>query len=60
MISLMSRRAYFHVAALRDVYALVQTGSQSLGLKSTLADLGIDVRVKLETDAAAAKGISMR
>jgi len=43
-----------------ECYALVTTGSHSLGLRAMLADLGVDVRIKLKTDANAVKGISMR
>ena len=32
----------------------------ALGIKSMLADLGVDLRVRLRTDASAAKGIASR
>ena len=43
-----------------EYYALVKTGSQCLGMKAMMADLGISSKLKIKTDASAAKGISMR
>ena len=43
-----------------EYYALVKTGSQCLGMKAMMADLGILSKLKFKTDASAAKGISMR
>ena len=43
-----------------EYHALVKSGSQRLGMKAIMADLGILSKVKFETDASAATGISMR
>ena len=47
-----------------EYYALVKTASQCLGMKAMMKDLGVnlqgDHRIKVITDATAAKGIAMR
>ena len=43
-----------------EFYALVKCGSQSLGLKAMMEDMGIDFRIHLKTDASAAMGIGLR
>jgi len=43
-----------------EYYALVKTGSQSLGMAAIGRDMGIKVGIKLKTDASAAQGIGMR
>ena len=43
-----------------EYYATVKMGSQLLGTKSMLADLGITVKLKILTDASAAQGIAAR
>ena len=43
-----------------EFYALVKCGSQALGLKEMMSDLGLDLRVHLKTDASAALGIANR
>ena len=53
MIALSSAEAEF--------YALVKTGAQLLGIRAMLEDLGINqIRLRIKTDANAAKGIAMR
>ena len=39
---------------------MVKGASVDLGIQSMLADLGISLRIRLRTDASAAKGISQR
>ena len=43
-----------------EYYAMVKTGSQALGMKAMLRDVGIDVKIKICTDASAAKGMAAR
>ena len=43
-----------------EYYALVKCGSQALGLRAMMQDLGMDFRIHLKTDASAAQGIGMR
>ena len=39
---------------------MVKGASVALGIKSMLKDLGVDVRIRLRTDASAAQGIAKR
>jgi len=43
-----------------EYYAMVKTGAQLLGMSAMFRDLGISLRLRIKTDANAAKGISMR
>ena len=43
-----------------EYYGVVKASSVGLGLKALFADLGIDIRVEILTDASAAKGIAGR
>ena len=43
-----------------EFYAIVRGCSQGLGAQSMLKDLGVEVRVRVNTDASAARGICMR
>ena len=43
-----------------EYYAIVKAGSQALGLKAMAKDFGIDLKIKIITDATAAQGISLR
>ena len=43
-----------------EYYALVKMGSQLLGTRSMLADLGITIKLRIRTDASAAQGIAAR
>jgi hypothetical protein len=43
-----------------EYYGIVKGGSQGLGARSLLADLNHTVKIKIKTDAAAAKGIATR
>ncbi len=43
-----------------ESYGLVKGAAQGLGMKSMLGEVGIDVKVTVKTDAAAAKGIASR
>ena len=48
-----------------EYYAMVKTGSQLLGLRALIGDMGIDlhnsgIKCKIITDASAAKSISQR
>ena len=43
-----------------EYYGLVRGASQALGMRSVLADFGIDLSVKLRPDSCAAKGIVSR
>ena len=43
-----------------EYYALVKCGSQALGLREMMNDLGMEFKVHLKTDASAAVGMSMR
>jgi len=43
-----------------EYYGLVRGSSEALGLRSVLGDLGVDVKVRVKTDASAAKGIATR
>ena len=40
-----------------EYYAFVKASSQSTGMKSMMADFGIKTKIKVITDATAAKGI---
>ena len=41
-------------------YALVKAASVSLGMKARMADLGVQVRIRLLTDASTGKAIAAR
>ena len=43
-----------------EYYGIVKGASIGLGLKSMMGDLGIEVAVKINTDASAAKGMANR
>ena len=43
-----------------EFYALVKCGSVALGIRNMLNDLGIKVKIRISTDASAAKGITAR
>ena len=43
-----------------EYYGMVKGASMALGIRSMLQDLGVDLRVRLRTDASAAKGIASR
>ena len=43
-----------------EYYGMVKGASMALGIQSMLADLGVEVTVRVRTDASAAKGIASR
>ena len=43
-----------------EYYGMVKGGSTALGMRSMLSDLGVNLKVRLRTDASAAKGIATR
>ena len=43
-----------------EYYGLVKGGSNSLGMRALMNDLGVDVKLKLKSDASAAIGIASR
>ncbi len=43
-----------------EYYSIVKGGSSSLGIRSILKDMGVDVKIKVKIDASAAKGIASR
>ncbi len=43
-----------------EYYGMVKGGSIGLGMRAILRDLGIEGKVKIKTDASAAKGIASR
>ena len=43
-----------------EYYSMVKGTSVSLGVKAMMSDLGVNLKVRLNTDASAAKGISAR
>ena len=43
-----------------EFYGIVKGGSIGIGLRSVLGDLGIDARIRVHTDASAAKAIASR
>jgi len=43
-----------------EYYGMVRGASLALGVKSMLADLGVEINVRIRTDASAAKGIASR
>ena len=43
-----------------EYYGMVQGASIASGIRSMLADMGVDVKIRLRTDASAAKGIASR
>jgi len=43
-----------------EYYGMVKGASMALGVRSMLADMGVNLQIRLRTDAAAAKGICTR
>ena len=43
-----------------EFYSAVKAGSQCLGLRAVARDMGMDFKIKVVTDAEAAKGMSLR
>ena len=43
-----------------EYYGMVKGASMALGIQSMLKDLGVELKVRLRTDASAAKGIAAR
>ena len=43
-----------------EYYGLVKGASQSIGIQSMLRDLGVEAKIKINTDASVAKSIAMR
>jgi len=43
-----------------EYYGMVKGASMALGVRSMLADLGVNLQIRLRTDASAAKGIASR
>ena len=43
-----------------EYYGMVKGCSTAIGVRSMLADLGVEVKIRLRTDASAAKGIASR
>ena len=43
-----------------EFYGIVKGASVGIGLRSVLADLGVDCRIRIHTDASAAKAIASR
>ena len=43
-----------------EYYGLVQGASAALGIRSMLREVGVDARIRVSTDASAAKGIASR
>ena len=43
-----------------EYYGIVKGGSTSLGMRSLMSDLGINIRIHLKSDASAAIGIASR
>ena len=43
-----------------ECYGMVRGGSQGLGLQEILRDLGVEAKIRIMTDASAAKGIACR
>ena len=43
-----------------DYYGMVKGGSMGLGLKALMGDLGLGTKIRIRTDASAAKGIATR
>ena len=43
-----------------EYYGIVKGSSVGMGIKSVLADLGVNVKLRISTDASAAKGIASR
>ena len=43
-----------------ELYAMVKAGSQGLGMRSMMNDVGISSNVKIITDATAARGMAQR
>ena len=42
------------------MYALAKAGSQAIGVRSVLEDLGVNLQVRFLTDATTGKAIAMR
>ena len=43
-----------------EYYGMVKGASMALGIRSILADLGVELQIRIRTDASAAKGIATR
>ncbi len=43
-----------------EYYGIVKGSSVGLGIRSILRDLGVELRIRVHTDASAAKGIASR
>ena len=43
-----------------EYYGMVKGGSMGLGLKALMGDLGLGTKIRIRTDASAAKGIATR
>ena len=43
-----------------EYYGIVKGGSNSLGMRSLMSDLGINIRIQIKSDASAAIGIASR
>ena len=43
-----------------EYYGLVKGASQSIGLQNMLRNLGVEMKIKINTDASVAKSIAMR
>ena len=43
-----------------EYYSLVNTASQSIGIRNMLLDIGFEIRINLHTDSSTAKSISLR
>ena len=43
-----------------EFYGIVKGGSTGIGLRSVLGDLGVESRIRIHTDASAAKAIASR
>ena len=43
-----------------EYYGIVRGASQGIGIRNMLVDLGINMKIRIKTDASAAKGIACR
>ena len=43
-----------------EYYGLVRGAAQGIGVRSMLKEVGVDLKIRVKTDAAAAKGIATR
>ena len=43
-----------------EYYALAKSASQALGLRSAMRDMGIELKIRLLTDASTGKAVAMR